>query len=148
KLLRHGEGWLSAHPERPLIATRYLKYRRNLVDDALAQLEEVATADARAERNADEEVALESSVAVIKESEEPAEPRTALHDLRLGTVLAALKASGAASVLDLGCGEGRLLRHLLAERQFTRITGMDVSHRALSIAADPLPCDCMAASRE
>ena len=63
---------------------------------------------------------------------------TSLHDQRLAAVLAALRASGAASVLDLGCGEGRLLRLLVGERQFTRITGMDVSHRALEIAADRL----------
>jgi 3' terminal RNA ribose 2'-O-methyltransferase Hen1 len=52
-----------------------------------------------------------------------------------------LKASGAQSVLDLGCGEGRLLRLLLRERQFTRITGLDVSHRALEFAADKLRLD-------
>ena len=40
KLLRHGEGWLSAHPERELITTRYLKHRRSLINDALAQLVE------------------------------------------------------------------------------------------------------------
>jgi 3' terminal RNA ribose 2'-O-methyltransferase Hen1 len=143
KLIRHGEGWLSAHPERPLIATRYLKYRRNLVDDALAQLDEIASADARVDRNSDEEAALEDAVAVETNGEKAEERRPSLHDLRLGTVLAALKASGATSVLDLGCGEGRLLRSLLAERQFTRITAMDVSHRALSIAADRLRYDRM-----
>jgi len=41
-------------------------------------------------------------------------------------------------VLDLGCGEGRLLRALMARPSFDRITGVDVSHRALEIAADRL----------
>jgi small RNA 2'-O-methyltransferase len=54
-----------------------------------------------------------------------------LHDERLETVLAALLASGARTVLDLGCGSGALLRRLLAEAQFTRIVGVDSSARAL-----------------
>jgi 3' terminal RNA ribose 2'-O-methyltransferase Hen1 len=44
-------------------------------------------------------------------------------------------------VVDLGCGEGRLLERLLDDRQFTRIVGMDVSHRALEIAAQRLRLD-------
>jgi 3' terminal RNA ribose 2'-O-methyltransferase Hen1 len=56
-------------------------------------------------------------------------------------VLAALKASGASRVIDLGCGEGRLLRLLLADRQFSEIVGMDVSHRVLDSAADRLRLD-------
>lgn len=56
----------------------------------------------------------------------------------MGTVLAALLASNATTVLDLGCGEGRLLKLLLKERQITRIVGVDVSHRALEYAAENL----------
>ena len=37
------------------------------------------------------------------------ERTVSLHEQRLGAVLAALKGSGAHRVLDLGCGEGRLL---------------------------------------
>jgi 3' terminal RNA ribose 2'-O-methyltransferase Hen1 len=55
-----------------------------------------------------------------------------------------LHESGAVSVVDLGCGEGRLLRWLLDERQFTRIVGMDVSYRSLEMAADRLKLDRMA----
>lgn len=36
-----------------------------------------------------------------------------LNDQRHGAVIAALGASGARTVLDLGCGEGKLLRELL-----------------------------------
>jgi 3' terminal RNA ribose 2'-O-methyltransferase Hen1 len=126
KLLRHGEGWLATHPERELIARRYLKHRRSLVDEALARLTEAAPPDQSAAAG-DEEAVIEAPLS--------------LHEQRLGTVLGALKASGATSVLDLGCGEGKLLRQLLAERRFTRITGMDVSHRALEAAADRLRLD-------
>ena len=49
-------------------------------------------------------------------------------------------------MLDLGCGEGKLLRLLLADRTFEEIVGMDVSYRALEIAKrrlklDRLPAD-------
>ncbi|HZO28371.1 MAG TPA: class I SAM-dependent methyltransferase [Chloroflexota bacterium] len=57
-----------------------------------------------------------------------------LHDQRIAAVVATLKAHGASSVLDLGCGEGRLLRELLADRSFERIVGLDVSYRSLEWA--------------
>jgi SAM-dependent methyltransferase len=167
KLLRHGEGWLTMHPERDFITTRYLKYRRTLIDDALAQLvdENDPHPDDTEAAHASEEAALESVLGSsanasawradlrVGRENDPAEigPSTSeneradrtpsLHEQRLGTVLAVLKANGAQSVLDLGCGEGRLLRLLLRERQFTRITGLDVSHRTLEIAADKLRLD-------
>ncbi len=37
KLLRHGERWLAGHPEREQIVNRYLKHRRHLARQALAQ---------------------------------------------------------------------------------------------------------------
>src|ERR1051325_4331905 len=40
KLVRHGEGWLSGHPRREMIARPYLKHRRSWVDEARAQLAE------------------------------------------------------------------------------------------------------------
>jgi 3' terminal RNA ribose 2'-O-methyltransferase Hen1 len=73
--------------------------------------------------------------------EEVVEQRISLNEQRLGSVMAALKARGARRVLDLGCGEGRLLRALLDDHQFTEIVGVDVSHRALEIAGDRLHVD-------
>jgi 3' terminal RNA ribose 2'-O-methyltransferase Hen1 len=129
KLLRHGDGWLAAHPESDAITRRYLKHQRSLVDDALKQLadESEPDPDTVAEGRAEEEEAIERSIS--------------LNEQRLGSVLATLKATDATRVLDLGCGEGRLLQVLLKERQFTEIVGMDVSHRALKIAADRLHFD-------
>jgi 3' terminal RNA ribose 2'-O-methyltransferase Hen1 len=129
KLLRHGEGWLASHPEREAITRRYLKHQRGLVDDALTQLvdESEPDPDAAAETHALEEETIERAIS--------------LNEQRLGSVLAALKASGATRVLDLGCGEGRLLEALLKEKQFAEIVGMDVSHRALEIAHDRLRYD-------
>jgi predicted TPR repeat methyltransferase len=54
--------------------------------------------------------------------------------MRIGAVIAALGAAGATSVIDLGCGEGRLLKALFEHRSFERIAGMDVSWRALEMA--------------
>ncbi len=129
KLLRRGEGWLASHPQRDLITSRYLKYRRNLINDALERLvgEEDPTGDEAQETHAQEEAQVEQ--------------RISLNEQRLGTVLAALRSSGAKRVLDLGCGEGKLLQVLLKERQFEEIVGMDVSFRALEIAKDRLNLD-------
>jgi 3' terminal RNA ribose 2'-O-methyltransferase Hen1 len=73
--------------------------------------------------------------------EDALERPLSLNDQRHGAVLAALKASGAREVLDLGCGEGKLLRELLSDRQFERIVGMDVSVRALENAVRRLKFD-------
>jgi 3' terminal RNA ribose 2'-O-methyltransferase Hen1 len=122
KLMRHGEGWLATHPEREAIARRYLKHQRSLVDDALTRLAD--------ESETDPDFVAE----IYAQEEEVIERNISLNEQRLGAVIAALKGSGAARVLDLGCGEGRLLQLLLKEKQFAEIIGMDVSHRALEIA--------------
>jgi hypothetical protein len=111
KLIRRGEGWLAAHPEKDAIVRRYLKHRRTLVQDALAQL------------TREDEPGADESEAEHDREEQAVERTVSLHEQRLGAVLAALKGSGAARVLDLGCGEGRLLHLLLRERQFTELLG-------------------------
>jgi 3' terminal RNA ribose 2'-O-methyltransferase Hen1 len=130
KLMRRGEGWLPQHPERETIVNRYLKYQKHLTRDALSQLVE----DASDPDNVEQTHARE---------EEFVEEKISLNEQRLGAVLAALKASGASRVLDLGCGEGKLVRLLLAEKQFTEIVAMDVSHRTLEIAAQRLHLERM-----
>jgi 3' terminal RNA ribose 2'-O-methyltransferase Hen1 len=113
KLLRRGEGWLAAHPERALIVRRYLKGQARLVHPALAQLDDPAPPDLDAPPR-----------------EEELEERVSLRDQRLGSVQAVLKASGARRVLDLGCGSGALLERLLRE-DYELVAGADVSVRAL-----------------
>lgn len=132
KLLRHGEGWLATHPMREVITRRYLKHRTSLVRDAIARL---VTEE-------EPEEGEEGSTAVKRDAEEGALERPlSLNEQRLATVLGVLKGSGATTVVDLGCGEGRLLRMLLDERQFARIVGMDVSYRTLEVAMDRLRLD-------
>ena len=133
KLLDKGQGWLGAHPEKQEITRRYLKYQPTLYRQALARLVEEEQpgepeADGRPPEAAD--VALDGSLT--------------LNEQRLGAVLAAIRASGARRVLDLGCGEGKLLRDLLKDRQFEEIVGMDVSNRSLETARDRLGLDRLA----
>ncbi len=130
KLLRHGADWLPAHPERDLIADRYLKHRRSLTREALARLVDEADPDQAEELHDVEEAA--------------AEQRMSLNQQRLGVVLAVLRASGAQRVIDLGCGEGRLLRDLLEDGSFVTIAGMDVSQRALDRASATLHLERLA----
>lgn len=61
-----------------------------------------------------------------------------LHDERLAMVCALLRESDCRSVLELGCGAGRLLDRLLGQPQFERITGVDASASALAVARDQL----------
>lgn len=126
KLLARGQTWLAGHPEKDLIARRYLKYQHRLTRDALARLapEDDPDPDASGHEHDIEEEEIERPLS--------------LNAQRMGSVLAALKASGAVSVLDLGCGEGNLLRDLLKEKQFARIVGVDVSLRSLERAAERL----------
>ncbi|MCL2388545.1 MAG: 3' terminal RNA ribose 2'-O-methyltransferase Hen1 [Defluviitaleaceae bacterium] len=114
KLLRLGEDWLPNHPERNYITGRYLK-RRNLVNLAFAKLAEDTQ----------------------EESEPPSEitpKRENLNTQRLSRIVDELKEQGVNCVIDLGCGEGKLLNLLLKNRQFTHIAGMDVSHAVLERA--------------
>jgi 3' terminal RNA ribose 2'-O-methyltransferase Hen1 len=131
KLVRRGEGWLASHPEREVIARRYLKHQRSLARQALEQLmaEELPAADDVHAAHAQEEAEIEK--------------RLSLNEQRIGTVVAALKQCGARRVLDLGCGEGQLIRALLKEKSLDEILGVDVSHRALEIASDRLRLERM-----
>jgi 3' terminal RNA ribose 2'-O-methyltransferase Hen1 len=124
-LLRKGEGWLAAHPEKEGIALRYLRSKPSLARMALARLADEAGETTEA---AETEEAPGSSDEVMPQRE------ASLNDQRLGSVLAALRGCGAKRVLDLGCGEGKLLSSLLKDQAFTEIVGMDVSIRSLEIA--------------
>ena len=134
KLLARGAGWLASHPEKEEITRRYLKFRPSLYREALDRLvREDQPAEAESESEGDERPA-DRAEAVL-------ERPISLNEQRIGAVLAAIRAGGARRVLDLGCGEGRLLRELLADRQFEEILGMDVSIRSLEIARDRLGLD-------
>jgi len=129
KLLRRAGGWLAAHPDRELITRRYLRHDRRLTTDALRRL----TADEAGDPDSDD--------AASDAAEEAVERQVGLHEQRTAAVVAAIAASGAARVLDLGCGSGKLIAALLKLSQIQQVTGMDVSHRALEAAARSLHLD-------
>ncbi len=120
KLLRAGEGWLPDHPERELITRRYLAHQRGMVEEAARLL--------GGESQCDESGLPDSAVprSVVR----PAR----LSDQRADAVVQALRDVGARTVADVGCGEGALLRRLVADPALTRIVGTDVSARALDRA--------------
>jgi len=121
KLLAAGGDWLAGHPERELIARRYLRYRRRLTTPLLAALGEEPDTES---------------------APEPA--ATPLREQRRDAVLAALREVGGGRpqrVLDLGCGDGALLAALLADPTFTEVVGMDAAATALARAERRLRLD-------
>lgn len=118
KLLRSGEGWLPEHPDRDLITRRYLAHQRSMVADATARLVEL-----------DDDLVEDAPLPT------PASP---LYAMRAEAVLAALKDVNAHRVVDLGCGEGALLKRLIVDPTFTEIIGTDVSSRSLLAAEEKL----------
>lgn len=127
KLLEKGKDWLDKHPAKQLITLRYLKHQKELISSALQVLLK------------EELLEVESVTAA---------PKRKVHDARLQQVKEELLATGAKRIADLGCGEGKLLRLLVAERQFDFILGMDVSYRALEIAKDKLKIDRLPAREQ
>ncbi len=122
KLLLRGRNWLPTHPDKELIARKYLSHKRSLTREALERLidEDQKDPDAEDETHAEEEAKLEE--------------RISLNEQRLGSVLAVLRSANASRVIDMGCGEGRLVRTLMEHKEFTEIVGLDVSYRVLEMA--------------
>jgi 3' terminal RNA ribose 2'-O-methyltransferase Hen1 len=135
KLLDKGEGWLAEHPEKEQITKRYLINLGSLSRKALQKLEMLKTENEATE--IDENI---PEVDKVK--------KESLHQKRLKLTVEQLKKSGAKSVLDLGCGEGKLIRLLLKDRQFEQITGTDVAYNELLKAKERLHWDDMSPKQQ
>jgi len=133
KLIRAGGGWLAAHPDKALISDRYLAHRRELAQSAMARLAEVDDAEPEQFDNATE------GAFVLDAPEQP----VPLAEQRRGAVLAAVRACGARTVGDFGCGEGALVCDLLADRDIEMVVAVDVSAQALRMAGRRLRLDTM-----
>src|SRR4029077_8605911 len=96
KLLRAGQGWLGAHPERELISRRYLRHQKRFVNAALTRLAEADDTD---------EDDLDNALAEPRVTDDPARP-VPLAAQRRSRVVELLTELGAQRVLDLGCGGG------------------------------------------
>jgi 3' terminal RNA ribose 2'-O-methyltransferase Hen1 len=130
KLIRAGGDWLAAHPYKELITARYLSHRHRLTRSALARL---AEADDTEPEELDNAVTEEDTTTTSKP----------LAVQRREAILAVLRDTGARSVADLGCGSGVLTKDLLAEPRLTKVVAVDVSARALQLAARHLRLDQM-----
>ena len=140
KLLRNSEDWLSNHPQKGFITSRYLKRMNPLVSLAFSRLSSESLNSNETEEDSQAEFAGDTS-SQSAEKKEKAEKKLNLNAQRLGSVIAALKNCGARSVIDIGCGEGNLLRMLLREKQFEKIAGTDVSSSALRRACEKIKYD-------
>jgi 3' terminal RNA ribose 2'-O-methyltransferase Hen1 len=125
KLLKRGEGWLDQHPAKELIVRRYLRHRGVLARAALERL---------APETQQEAIEPEARGA----SEDVLETPIRLNDERMIAVVEALRATGAKTIADLGCGEGKLLHRLLREKWAERLIGLDPAARELEWAAKRL----------
>ena len=130
KLLQKGEGWLNEHPEKQKIINRYLINLNSYSRKALERLSE----DDKLNKSDDD----------VAEGTERQKRKETLHEIRIKVVADKLVASGAESVLDLGCGEGKLIRQLLTQKQFKQIVGMDVSYSELIKAKERMHFEEMA----
>lgn len=135
KLVRVGGAWLHQHPERDLITRRYLANQRSYVSDATERL--AARDDCANEDSANEDPANENLVADVPVTGAP----SPLAALRRAAVLGELTRADVHRIVDLGCGQGALLRELIADASFTEIVGVDVSARELARAAKRLNLD-------
>ena len=125
KLLRHGQGWLDLHPHKEQITKRYLKRQGKLARKALAQL--------TVEDSQDDEIQNKEEAAIEKP--------LSLNQQRLEKVADTLQAYNVSRVIDLGCGEGKLIKRLLQNKSMQTITGVDVAYRELEIAKKRLKLD-------
>ncbi len=137
-LLRHGGDWLGDHPERELILRRSLRYQRDLIEAAGEAAPSAPPAGTAA--GSDTAAGADTTGAVAGEPERPAR-LPSLARQRGEAVHAELTRLGAASVLDMGCGQGALLAPLARDQRITRLVGADVSAHALAQAAKRLRLD-------
>jgi 3' terminal RNA ribose 2'-O-methyltransferase Hen1 len=142
KLVRAGGDWLASHPEKELITRRYLSHQRKLTQSALARLAEADDTDPGELDNAVPDPDAPEAPEAPEAGPEDSKARP-LATLRREAVLAVLRTGGARRIGDLGCGEGTLVRDLLKDSSVELVLAVDVSVRALQLAARTLNLDRM-----
>ncbi|MEL7496585.1 MAG: 3' terminal RNA ribose 2'-O-methyltransferase Hen1 [Planctomycetota bacterium] len=135
KLLAKGESWLADHPEKSAIVRRYLKFQAGLRRIAMKRLYELE------QQNSPDDSETDQGDVV----EEKLETKISLNQMRLDTVEAKVLTFGSQRVLDLGCGEGKLLGRLSKHSSIHQLVGMDVSVRSLEHASDRLKLNQLSA---
>ncbi len=126
KLLQYATDWLPDHPQKTLITSSYLAKQRSLTDAALARLTEEDTIDV--EQDERKKATMEESI----------EQKINLNQQRLDSIADTLNELDVKTIIDLGCGEGKLIKRLIEEKKYTKITGVDVAHSELCRAEKKL----------
>lgn len=134
KLLRRGAAWLPQHPDREFITRRYLRFAQ-YINPTLARL--LAT-DAEASDDVPELATTTEAADLAAAPAVETEKQRKLHDLRLDRVAEEIRRLGAKRVLDLGCGEGKLVRRLLKNPHIEHVLALDVSWQELQRAQERL----------
>jgi 3' terminal RNA ribose 2'-O-methyltransferase Hen1 len=131
KIVSKGEGWLADHPEKDWILRSSLGRKPSLMREALEQLS-----------NAEE--ALEAEEASVDDAfvaPEETERKESLHTQRHNRIVQLIQELKPKSLIDLGCGDGKLIRKLIPVRGLDRIVGMDVSYYEIEKAERKLRLD-------
>jgi len=118
----HAEGAVRGHPARDRIMQAYSARRPSGTGAAVARL-----------------MAMES-IGTQTDLDSTTVP-TLLDEARIEAIVLELREAAAHSVVDLGCGEGKLLARLVREKALSRIVGLDVSSRVLDAAAARMKLD-------
>lgn len=121
EILQQVEGFVRGHPDAERITGAYLGRKPSRVHAALTRLVAI-------DSNGDVDAADNAAASL-------------LDDARMDAIASALRSVAAQSVLDLGCGDGKLIARLVREKALTRIVGLDVSHRLLDAAASRMKLD-------
>ncbi|HWD41849.1 MAG TPA: 3' terminal RNA ribose 2'-O-methyltransferase Hen1 [Fimbriimonas sp.] len=134
KLVLRGEGWLSTHPEKDWILRTSLGRKPSLLRQALEQLANVEEDLSTEDESVDEAF-------VAPDEPEKIPKKKSLHRQRHERVVELVRRLQPKSLVDLGCGDGKLIRLLLPIRGLDRIVGMDVCYFELEKANRKLHLD-------
>lgn len=107
ELTKYGEGWLDSHPKKEFIRSRFLRHKRDLI----TKFEKDKKPDA----------------------EEELEKRVSLQSLRIKWFSEEVKKRSARSVVDAGCGSGRLAEALVKDGVF-EVSAFDCAPKAVFTA--------------
>lgn len=135
KLANRGQGWLPTHPMRNTITRQYLRYRASLLHhahDLISRMDRENVPQEEPDNVSDAQDAAPQDPDTLTEVQ--IENKISLSQARINAVLEAVAQRQPKSVIDLGCGEGQLLRHLVNNRSLDHIGASDVSHYALDSA--------------
>ena len=120
KFIRHGEGWLEAHPEKRRIINEYFQ----------------PAADLR------------HRVGEHFNALNPKEDLPGLNKIRQNAIAQILSENSVKTVIDLGCGDGSLLSLLQKQNKYSRLAGMDAVSKNIENARKKLAVQGLDASRD